>query len=157
MAEHVIAGDLQPSHADGHLATANHDAERRPSNARNTFLLHIFPTTTYKHKTMIRHSPLHGPWPDEKPSSFATSALRVVVPKDMAGKAMWNWETGGQSERTPPPPPEKIHHIQGRIQRRESRARSKGLVSLQTKDERPPQTESAVDNSSSSNPGPNPA
>jgi len=132
VAEQVFKGSLQPSDA-AKLPMASHQPERS-GNDRNTFVLHIFPTETYKHKTNIRYSPLHGPWPDEKPSSFVTSALRVVVPKDMAGRALWDWETGGQSEKAVP---RKVDHIRGRFQRRENRSREKVLVGANLGDRRP--------------------
>lgn len=125
MSEHILRGSLPPSNAAETPPAGHHPGGHK------TFILHIFPTQSYKHKTMIRYSPLHGPWPDDKPSSFVTSALRVIVPKDMAAKGLWDWETGGQAEKAAPRTPDKIDHIQERMQRRENRTRSKGLLGLQ--------------------------
>ncbi|KAL1855693.1 hypothetical protein VTK73DRAFT_8524 [Phialemonium thermophilum] len=119
------------------LADTATSSSTRGSPAATTFTLHIFPTQNYKHSTTIRYSPLHGPWPtattgggdndDTRPQSFVTAALRLVVPKDMSARGLFDWETGGQAERGGGEYHEigKREHIRERIERRKLRARAK--------------------------------
>lgn len=72
-----------------------------PGDGRQTFTLSIFPSDT-KHRHQIQKSPLYGPWPEKNNAcgpvnSLVTSALKQLVPNDMAAKGLADWETGGQT------------------------------------------------------------
>lgn len=73
---------------------------KRSGNASpyKTFALHIFPTTTYKHRTVIRYSPLHGPWTRDRnaQNTFTYAALKDSIPDALDAEGLRDWESGGQ-------------------------------------------------------------
>ncbi|KAK3684896.1 hypothetical protein B0T22DRAFT_464421 [Podospora appendiculata] len=89
------------SHDDKSLADAGAEAGTA-GEPKRTFVVEVFPAGNYGHKSTVKRSPLHGPWPgDNGPlggESFATAALRAVVPADMAARGLRDWETGGLVE-----------------------------------------------------------
>lgn len=113
------------------------DSARFPSPARNaqsdmvkTFTMHINPSQSYyEHKTNIRLSPIHGPWPKtpEQDQDFVYFALREVVPNDIAQEGLCDWHTGGQLSGEPAAiraqhANSKLYHIRERqLRRRKSR------------------------------------
>ena len=114
-------------------------------NKSTRFTVHVFPSEGYKHKTVIRYSPLHGPWPKDqgKKETFVYSALKKVVPERMfAHDAFCDWHTGGQlsndarhmrnQSRTG-----KLAHIHERIMRRKQ-AKGPDNILLQLKSLRQP-------------------
>ncbi len=66
--------------------------------SQKSFVLNIFPSDGYKHKTFIRQSPLHGPWPKAglEKETFVYNALREVMPDGPGAEAFCDWQTGGQ-------------------------------------------------------------
>jgi hypothetical protein len=70
------------------------------SDSRQSFMLSVFPSDT-EHRYQIQKSPLYGPWPENRQcgpvKSFATEALRQLLPNDMAAKGLRDWDTGGQT------------------------------------------------------------
>ncbi|ROV87047.1 hypothetical protein VMCG_10860 [Cytospora schulzeri] len=75
-----------------------------PDDMVKTFTMHINPSQSYyEHKTNIRLSPIHGPWPrtPEQDQDSVYFALREVVPSDMAREGLCDWHTGGQLSGEP--------------------------------------------------------
>lgn len=73
--------------------------DNKYGNKATHFTVHVFPNEGYRHKTVIRYSPLYGPWPKEDAAkeTFVYAALDKVVPKNiMAREAFCDWRTGGQ-------------------------------------------------------------
>ncbi|KAL1903130.1 hypothetical protein Sste5346_000414 [Sporothrix stenoceras] len=76
-----------------------------------SFVVSVFPSNDYHHRTVVRNNPLHGPWPydrDEGPSGMATivssntdnyrdtfvyNALRAVVPESASSAALCDWRS----------------------------------------------------------------
>lgn len=100
----------------------------------DSFVLHIFPSTS-QHRVQITKAPVYGPWPKEEGSgkSFATSVLEGLVPTDVAGKGMADWETGGQmvrmSDRARPREGELVARVveERRVRRREREEEKESL------------------------------
>jgi len=67
--------------------------------SQKSFVLSIYSSgDNYKHKTIVRRAPLHGPWPnsgDEK-NTFVYNALKDVVPDGLGTEGLCDWHTGGQ-------------------------------------------------------------
>lgn len=66
-----------------------------------TFLVHVFPTEKYAHKTKIRDSPIHGRWDIDpynvwQPHTLSTNSLPQVVPPGMGHRGLSDWESCGQ-------------------------------------------------------------
>jgi hypothetical protein len=74
----------------------------KASSPHKTFTVYVHAEPDYLHRTRIKESPIHGRWPQEQSlfhqTSFARSALRLAVPRDMAWEGLSDWETGGQLE-----------------------------------------------------------
>ena len=85
-----------------------------PGLAHRSFVVSVFPSPEYHHRTMARNSPLYGPWPrDEgRPSgppgssammtavaansdgyreTFVHNALKAVVPESASKEALCDW------------------------------------------------------------------
>ncbi|KAK3370201.1 hypothetical protein B0H63DRAFT_310512 [Podospora didyma] len=94
------ASNLRPLGVEA--ASGEDDKIDAAAALKKTFVVEVFPAPDYDHKTYIRQSPLHGPWPDERgplnQDSLTTALLRHSIPKDMASKGLRDWETGGQVE-----------------------------------------------------------
>lgn len=77
------------------------------SLAQRSFVISVFPSENYHHRTAVRSSPLHGPWPrdDEATSraaavasnadgyrdTFVYNALKQVVPESASSEALCDW------------------------------------------------------------------
>jgi len=81
-------------------STPPDDSRRRDTGpmSQRAFVLSIYRSQEYKHRTLIRQSPLHGPWPKaaDDIDTFVYDALKQVVPKGSASEALCDWETGDQ-------------------------------------------------------------
>ena len=106
--------------------------------SQKAFVLHIHPHADYRHKTTIRRSPLHGPWPDDDGDargSLVYYALGEVVPDGPARDALCDWQTGGQLSdrarlRRSQPSDYRSAHIQERLARRAHAARTGSLADI---------------------------
>ncbi|KUI74111.1 hypothetical protein VM1G_09908 [Cytospora mali] len=79
-------------------------AQASPNDMVKTFTMHINPSQSYyEHKTNIRLSPIHGPWPKtpEQDQDFVYFALKEVVPNDIAREGLCDWHSGGQLSGEP--------------------------------------------------------
>ncbi|CAK7232287.1 hypothetical protein SBRCBS47491_008218 [Sporothrix bragantina] len=118
-----------------------------PGMVHRSFVVSVFPSPEYHHRTMVRNSPLHGPWPrDEGRSSgppgsssamtavaanadgyretFVHNALKAVVPESASKEALCDWRPraeyksgGGAGSGSSP----KRHLAAARIQERRAR------------------------------------
>lgn len=114
-------------------------AEPRPSDIVKTFTMRINPSQSYyEHKTNIRLSPTHGPWPKvdsaqtrREDQDFVFLALKDVVPNNIAHAGLCDWHTGGQVSGEPvsmraQAADARLWHIKERQARRRVRDRGKG-------------------------------
>jgi hypothetical protein len=71
----------------------------RNGNRRKAFALHIFASPEYKHKTIIRESPLHGPWATHAgvEETFQYSALRKSLDNTFDAPGLCDWQSAGQA------------------------------------------------------------
>lgn len=111
--------------------------------SHRSFVLGVFPADGYRHKTTIRQSPLHGPWPQAggDKHTFVYNALRDVVPDGPGADALCDWQTGRQLSDEPRMERSqetrgRLAHIRDRLARRQRAAR---------KDEAPVATEADQD------------
>lgn len=75
------------------------ETDKKLSDLIKTFTLRIEPSQNhYEHKPIIRRKPLHGPWPKSprEDEDFAFTALKQVLPMDLATQGLCDWHTGGQ-------------------------------------------------------------
>ncbi len=54
--------------------------------SHRSFVLGVFPADGYRHKTTIRQSPLHGPWP---PGRWRQAHVRVQRPEGRGARRPW--------------------------------------------------------------------
>ncbi|ROW13284.1 hypothetical protein VPNG_05529 [Cytospora leucostoma] len=83
---------------------AEEQQQAQQSDMVKTFTLYINPSQSYyEHKTNVRLSPIHGPWPKtlEQDQDFIYFALKEVVPDDMTRAGLCDWHTGGQLSGEP--------------------------------------------------------
>lgn len=74
-------------------------ADEEQSDLIKTFTLRIeLSQNHYRHKTVARLNALHGPWPKSgrEDEDSVYSALKQVVPADLAAPGLCDWYTGGQ-------------------------------------------------------------
>lgn len=115
-------------------------AEPQPNDIVKTFTLRINPSQSYyEHKTNIRLSPTHGPWPKvdsaqtrREDQDFVYLALKDVVPDNIARAGLCDWHTGGQLSGEPvamraQAADARLWHIKERQKRRMVRDRGSGL------------------------------
>ncbi|KAK3988669.1 hypothetical protein QBC44DRAFT_329091 [Cladorrhinum sp. PSN332] len=84
----------------------NDDTNRNPTLTapqKKEFLIHVYATENYFHKTQIRDSPLHGRWDIDPfdiwhPHTLSTNSLPQVVPPGMGHRGLTDWESCGQLE-----------------------------------------------------------
>ncbi|KAF3761027.1 hypothetical protein M406DRAFT_108355 [Cryphonectria parasitica EP155] len=100
------------------------------SDPITNFTMYIHPSQSYyEHRTAIRLNPIHGRWPKtlEEDQDFVYSALKKVVPRNVAQNGLCDWQTGGQlmedaklirTSQTAG----KLWHIMERRMRRQNRA-----------------------------------
>lgn len=113
-------------------------AEPQPTDIVKTFTMHINPSQKYyEHKTNIRLSPTHGPWPEvdsaqtrREDQDFVFLALKDVVPDSIARAGLCDWHTGGQLSGEPvsmraQAANAKLWHIKERQERKRVRDRAK--------------------------------
>lgn len=92
-------------------STTSSSSSSSSSLHHRSFVVSVFPSQDYHHRTVVRNAPLHGPWPrdlDEGPSGMATivsanadgyrdtfvyNALRAVVPESASSAALCDWRT----------------------------------------------------------------
>ena len=107
--------------------------------SQKAFVLHIHARADYQHKTMIRRSPLHGPWPGDEDDAATTSlvynALREVVPDGPGRDALCDWQTGGQLSdqarlQRSQPSSYQAAHIHDRRARRERASQAMSLSDI---------------------------
>ncbi|KKY33636.1 putative pal1-like protein [Diaporthe ampelina] len=83
--------------------------ESQRSDIVKTFTMRINPSQSYyEHKTNIRLSPTHGPWPKadsaqtrREDQDFVFLALKDAVPNTIARAGLCDWHTGGQLSGEP--------------------------------------------------------
>ncbi|CAK7263211.1 hypothetical protein SEPCBS119000_000379 [Sporothrix epigloea] len=100
----------------GHSSASVSAPSPSPSSgvSHRSFVISVFPSPEYHHRTTIRNSPLHGPWPRDDgrllgppgPSSattavatnadgyretFVYNALKAVVPESASSEALCDW------------------------------------------------------------------
>lgn len=115
-------------------------AETQPNDIVKTFTLRINPSQSYyEHKTNIRLSPTHGPWPEfdsaqirREDQDFVYLALKDVVPDNIARTGLCDWHTSGQLSGEPvamraQAADARLWHIKERQKRRMVRDRGSGL------------------------------
>lgn len=113
-------------------------AQPQPTDIVKTFTMHINPSQRYyQHKTNIRLSPTHGPWPKvdsaqtrREGQDFVYLALKAVVPDSIARAGLCDWHTGGQLSGEPvsmraQATSAKLWHIRERQERKRGRDRAK--------------------------------
>lgn len=114
-------------------------AEPQPNDIVKTFTIRINPSQSYyEHKTNIRLSPTHGPWPkvdsaqtSREDQDFVYLALKDVVPDSIARTGLCDWNTGGQLSGEPvsmraQAADARLWHIKERQARRTARDRGEG-------------------------------
>lgn len=115
------------------------EAEPRPTDIVKTFTMRINPSQSYyEHKTNIRLTPTHGPWPKadsaqtrREDRDFVFLALRDVVPGSIASAGLCDWQTGGQLSGEPvsmraQAADARLWHIKERQARRRAGGKGKG-------------------------------
>lgn len=136
VASHIKVHEDKDSRGTSAARTA---PEPQRSDIVKTFTMHINPSQSYyEHKTNIRLSPTHGPWPKaasaqtrREDRDFVFMALRDVVPKSMAGPGLCDWHTGAQLSEEPVSmraraADARLWHIRERQARRSARERREG-------------------------------
>ncbi|CAK7265331.1 hypothetical protein SEPCBS57363_001527 [Sporothrix epigloea] len=132
-----------------HHTSSASSSSSKSSLSHRSFVVSVFPSPDYHHRTMIRNSPLHGPWPrdESRPSglpgspsvmtavatnadgyreTFVYNALKAVVPESASSEALcdWRprteWNTGTAGKSASGSPPER-YPAQSRIQERLAR------------------------------------
>lgn len=97
-------GVASPIHIHEDNGKPPRPGEKAQSDMVKTFTMHISPSQSYyEHKTNIRLSPIHGPWPKTpaQDQDFVYFALKEVVPRDIAQEGLCDWHTGGQLSGEP--------------------------------------------------------
>ncbi|KAI7786862.1 pal1-like protein [Diaporthe eres] len=123
----------------GATTRAAKEAEPQPTDIVKTFTMRINPSQSYyEHKTNIRLSPTHGPWPKtdsaqarREDRDFVFLALRDVVPSTIARAGLCDWQTGGQLSGEPvsmraQAADARLWHIKERQARRRAGGKGKG-------------------------------
>lgn len=92
---------INPAGVASHVSTVESTTSTRKMPNQDfikTFVVHVFPSLDFKHKTTIRYSPLHGPWPktDKQDQDLVFAALKEVVPEGVAQTGLCDWQTGEQ-------------------------------------------------------------
>lgn len=118
---------------------AAREAEPQPNDIVKTFTMRINPSQSYyEHKTNIRLTPTHGPWPRvdsaqtrREDRDFVFLALRDVVPDTIARAGLCDWQTGGQLSGEPvsmraQAADARLWHIKERQARRRAGGKGKG-------------------------------
>lgn len=114
-------------------------AESQRSDIVKTFTMRINPSQSYyEHKTNIRLSPTHGPWPKadsgqtrREDQDFVFLALKDAVPDNIARAGLSDWHTGGQLSGEPASmraqaADARLWHIKERQARKKVRDGAKG-------------------------------
>ncbi len=104
-----------------------------PGVAHRSFILSVFPSHDYHHRTVIRNSPLHGPWPEDDGAgedglggsdglqqqssrdykkTFVYNALKAVVPEGAAADALCDWRRPTRSSSSSSSSSSSAQHIQ---------------------------------------------
>ncbi|KAK4224884.1 hypothetical protein QBC38DRAFT_484494 [Podospora fimiseda] len=104
---------------------------------KKEFLVHIFLTEKYFHKTHIRDSPIHGKWEIDRldvwgQHTLSKNALPPLVPTGMGYRGLVDWESCGQLEELADPEEKHLLNdkelFQVREKRRQSLAQMESLI-----------------------------
>ncbi|KAK4168896.1 hypothetical protein QBC43DRAFT_200202 [Cladorrhinum sp. PSN259] len=126
----------------GHSSNDNNTDTQGPNTTKaqkREFLIHVFPTEKYAHKTEIRDSPLHGRWDIDPfdiwhPHTLSTGALPQVVPPGMGHRGLADWESCGQLDKLSDPEEKVLLNDQElfevRQKRRQTLATMESLVEI---------------------------
>lgn len=140
-----VATRVQPVETTGTTDTTERSEKTETAQVTHkSFVVSVFPSHDYHHRTMIRNSPLHGPWPRDYPTTagssgaaykntFVYNALKAVVPESAVSEGLCDWRTewdssggatairtsSGDSPQDRPPTDKALAHIRRRKMQRE--------------------------------------
>ncbi|CAK7203512.1 hypothetical protein SEUCBS139899_006246 [Sporothrix eucalyptigena] len=106
----VVTSSGSASESESWTSSSSTSPSSTSTLAHRSFVVSVFPSQDYYHRTMIRKSPLRGPWSrDEDRSSgpsltapvtsntdgyretFVHNALKAVVPENASSEALCDW------------------------------------------------------------------